>query len=294
MLTIGDKCLVETGTDGQITDFEWRPYKTREQCADDDEYYQQCFTIGFDPKIGDKLIGTKFDIQNNISFRLGLDAEGMAIPIKKGNRLSGQVRFMILGPVNTMWDDVTRRHRTWFRRTKWTSTSVPLLPHISSIFIDNFSMKLYSDNGLIMNLEDNDLVYMSDTKEKFVNPKDDITFRICSALTREERQELGVSETARLSTPLNTATKTGLLSIYDRNTGEQAKPEQLYVDSYYREYHKPRVLMEQKIEERSGDVGLFNLYRHPAMPGKTFFVQGLSRNLMEGYAQITLKEIWYD
>lgn len=294
MLTIGDKCLVETGTDGQITDFEWRPYKTREQCADDDEYYQQCFTIGFDPKIGDKLIGTKFDIQNNISFRLGLDAEGMAIPIKKGNRLSGQVRFMILGPVNTMWDDVTRRHRTWFRRTKWTSTSVPLLPHVSSIFIDNFSMKLYSDNGLIMNLEDNDLVYMSDTKEKFANPKDDITFRICSALTREERQELGVSETARLSTPLNTATKTGLLSIYDRNTGEQAKPEQLYVDSYYREYHKPRVLMEQKIEERSGDVGLFNLYRHPAMPGKTFFVQGLSRNLMEGYAQITLKEIWYD
>ncbi len=294
MLIIGDKCVVETGTAGQITDFEWRPYKTREQCADADEYYQQCFTIGFDPKSGDYLIGTKFNIQNNISFKLGLDTEGMAIPIKKSHGLSGQVRFMILGPVNTMWDDVTRRHRTWFRRTKWTSTSVPLLPHVSSIYVSKFSMKLYSDNGLITNLEDNDLVYMSDTKEKFVNPKDDITFRICSALTREERQELGISETARLSTPLNTATKTGLLSIYDRNTGEQAKPEQLYVDSYYREYHKPRVLMEQKLEERSGDVGLFNLYRHPAMPGKTFFVQGLSRNLIEGYAQITLKEIWND
>lgn len=295
MLVIGDKCLVETGTDGQISDFEWRPYKTRTQCANDDEYYQQYFTIGFDPKIGDTLIGSEFNIQNNINYKMGLDTEGMAIPIKRSDKLSGRVCFAILGPVNTIWDDVKCKRATkWWKSDKWSSSAIPLLAQISSIYINKFSMKLYSDNGMIKNFEDNDLVYMSDTKEKFVNPKDDITFRICSALTREERQELGISESVRLSTPLNSETGSGVLSIYDRNTGEQAKPEQLYVDSYYREYHKPRILMEQKLEERSGDVGLFNLYRHPAMPGKTFFVQGLSRNLMEGYAQMTLKEIWYD
>lgn len=41
MLVIGDKCVVETGTQGQISDFEWRTYKTREECASDDEYYAQ-------------------------------------------------------------------------------------------------------------------------------------------------------------------------------------------------------------------------------------------------------------
>lgn len=46
-----------------MTDFEWRKYKTLEECSTEDEYYQQCFTIGFDPKIGDKIVGTKFDLQ---------------------------------------------------------------------------------------------------------------------------------------------------------------------------------------------------------------------------------------
>ena len=118
MLIVGDKCVVEKGTQGQVTDFEWRKYKTLEQCADEDEYYQQCFTIGFDPKIGDKIVGSKFDLQNNVSYRLGIDAEGIAIPVRKADGVSGQVRFMILGPVNTLWDVVTRRHRTWFRHTK--------------------------------------------------------------------------------------------------------------------------------------------------------------------------------
>lgn len=66
-----------------MTDFEWRKYKTLEECSSEDEYYQQCFTIGFDPKIGDKIVGTKFDLQNNVNYELGIDAEGIAIPIKR-------------------------------------------------------------------------------------------------------------------------------------------------------------------------------------------------------------------
>ena len=50
----------------------------------------------------------------------GIDAEGIAIPIKKADKVSGRVKFMILGPVNALWDVVTRRHKTWFRHTKRT------------------------------------------------------------------------------------------------------------------------------------------------------------------------------
>lgn len=291
MLVIGDKCVVETGTDGQTTDFVWQKYKERSECQSDDEYYQQCFTIGFDPKIGDRLVGTEFSIQNNIDYKMGIDAEGIAIPITKGDKISGQVRFMILGPVNATWDVITRRHPTFFRHTKWSSSSVPLLAHVSSILIKSFEVKVYSDNGLISNgNDDNDIIYMSDTKETFVNKKDDLEFKINSALTATECAQLGVSNTVKLSTPLNISTGDGVLEVYDRNGNVKAKPEQIYVDSYYTEYHKPRIVMEQKLRDIDNVVSLFNHYRHEAL-GKEFFVQGIGRNLIEGRADLTLKEI---
>lgn len=291
MLIIGDKCVVEKGTEGQVTDFEWRKYKTLEECSNEDEYYQQCFTIGFDPKIGDKIVGTKFDLQNNVNYELGIDAEGIAIPIKKADKVSGRVKFMILGPVNALWDVVTRRHKTWFRHTKWNSTTIPLLAHVSSIMVEQFEVKIYSDNGLVNNTGDNDLVYMSDTKESFVNVKDDIEMKINSALTAAECQALDVTDSVKMSTPLNTLTGEGLLAVYDYSRCMSAKPEQLYVDYYYKEWHAPRVVMTQKLTDTDGGiVSLFAHYRHPMMD-KTFFVQGISRNLEEGYAEMTLKEI---
>lgn len=291
MLVIGDKCVVETGTEGQTTDFVWQKYKERSECKSDDEYYQQCFTIGFDPKIGDKLVGTEFSIQNNIDYKMGIEAEGIAIPITKGDKISGQVRFMILGPVNATWDVITRRHPTFFRHTKWSSSSVPILAHVSSILIKSFEVKVYSDNGLISNgNDDNDIIYMSDTKETFVNKKDDLEFKINSALTATECAQLGVSNTVKLSTPLNISTGDGVLEVYDRNGNVKAKPEQIYVDSYYTEYHKPRIVMEQKLRDIDNVVSLFNHYRHEAL-NKEFFVQGIGRNLIEGRADLTLKEI---
>lgn len=291
MLIIGDKCVVEKGTEGQVTDFEWRKYKTLEECSTEEEYYQQCFTIGFDPKIGDKIVGTKFDLQNNVNYELGIDAEGIAIPIKKADKVSGRVKFMILGPVNALWDVVTRRHKTWFRHTKWNSTTIPLLAHVSSIMVEQFEVKIYSDNGLVNNTGDNDLVYMSDTKESFVNVKDDIEMKINSALTAAECQALDVTDSVKMSTPLNTLTGEGLLAVYDYSRSVSAKPEQLYVDYYYKEWHAPRVVMTQKLTDTDGGiVSLFAHYRHPMMD-KTFFVQGISRNLEEGYAEMTLKEI---
>ena len=314
MLVIGDKCVVEktpdndqgdrdeSGTPIPYTDvageayknFVWKPYKSRESCSSDDEYYQQSFTIGFDPKIGDKLIGTEFDLQKTFSHKVGIDAEGIGIPIRKKDRVSGAVRFMILGPVNATWDEITRRHPTFFRHTKWGKNTIPLMAHVSSILIKSFEMKVYSDNGLINNGgDDNDVIYMSDTREAFVNKKDDLEFKINSALTAKECAKLGVSNGVKLSTPLNIASGDGLLQIYDRNINVKAKPEQIYVDSYYTEYHKPRIVMEQRLMDQDSIISLFAHYRHEAL-NKEFYVQGIGRNLIEGSTDLTLKEIGDD
>ncbi len=306
MLIIGDKCVVEKkpgedlGTDvkgtgnGQLSDYVWMDYKTREECASDDEYYQQSFTIGFDPKIGDKLIGSEFKMQNNLSYTDGVDEEGTAIPITKKDKVSGVVQFMILGPVNSVWDNITRRHPSFWRHTSWTSTSVPLLAHTSSILVKELEVKVTSDNGKVgSGSDDKDIVYMSDTKETYVNKKDDLEFKITTALTTDERKQLGVKNSVSLSTPTVVETDEGLLSVYDWNTGEKAKPEQLYVDAYWREWHEPRVVMEQNLMDTDSTVSFFDLYRHPAI-GKTFHVQGIDRNLTDGTAKLTMKEITMD
>lgn len=294
MLVIGDKCVVEhipdsTDEQGKVNTFTWETYKTLDECADEDEYYAQSFTLGFNPAVGDKLIGTEFDFQNNIDYKMGVDAEGIAIPIKKTDKVSGNITFKILGPVNTTWDEITRRHPTFFRHTKWSTSTVPLLAHVSSIMVKEFECKVYSDNGGYEGDDSNDVIYMSDTTETYVNKKDDLEFKICSALTTAECKELGVKSGVNLSTPTNADSGDGVQTIYDRKQGIEAKAEQFYVDSYYTEYHTPHVLMEQNLLD-DGGISPFNHYTHPAI-GKRFFVQGVGYNLMEGTASLTLKEI---
>lgn len=294
MLIIGDKCVVESGTQGQPSDFSWQTFKERSECESDEEYYGQSFSIGFDPKIGDKILGTEFDIQNNISYRMGVEASGTAIPIKKSDRVSGQVRFMVLGPVNAYWGDVVRHHHNFWHGGHWSDSQVPLLVHTENIVVKGFEVKVYSDNGMVNNTDDSDLVYMSDTAEDFINEKDDITFKLNSALTTNECVALGITNTVKLSTPLNVTTGEGLLSIYNRLKGEQVKPEQDYVDSYYSEYKGVRLIIEHSILDEAGNATFRNLYTHPALPGRLFHVQAVSRNLSTGEARLTIKEIGND
>lgn len=303
MLVVGDKCVVEKTPDNDLgtgvpytghgwpQDFVWKKYKELSECKNEDEYYQQSFSIGFDPKIGDKLIGTEYDLQTNHDYTTGIDAEGIAIPIKKKDKINGKVKFMILGPVYTTWGDISRRHHTFFRHTKWSANTVPLLAHVSSIILKQFEVKLHSDSGFNNEDTDNDIIYLSDTKERFTNKKEDIEFKITSALTSDERKNIGIPNVVSLSTPLNMREKVGVLKIYDYTRGEEAKPEQLYVDSYYKEYHLPRVLMTQNLTDATGVVDLFAHYVCPAL-GKNFYVQGIGRDLEAGEANLILKEIW--
>ena len=86
----------------------------------------------------------------------------------------------------------------------------------------------------------------------------------------------------------------GMLTIYDSVQDVEAKPEKLYVDSYYREMHRPRVVMQQTVTDRSNIVGRFYHYVHPAMANKSFYVIGISRNLISGAATLNLREIGND
>ena len=304
MLIIGDKCVVECnkgdknavgGTskgEGDTDDFVWKKYKERSECASDDEYYAQSFTIGIDPELRDKIIGTEFEIRKNAPYTKGITAEGTAIPIRMSDHVSGSVQFKILGPVNAEWNEVTRRHPSFWRHTKWYQDSHLLLQEINSIMLKEFKIEVVSDNGKIGAVSDEkDIVYKSDTGESFVNRKDDLEIRFTTALTSKECKELGVNNAVKLSSPQNEATKNALADIYDRNQNLTDKPEKLYVDAYWQEWHEPRVVMTQNVIEPKKGLSFASSFSVPVI-GKRFYVQGIDRNLTEGTAVVTMRELF--
>ena len=330
MLRIGDKVAVENkefGDDntrtvtvdgvetvvryGSLENISWQTFKTLEECQKNhpgdndaalDEYYRQTITIGFDPKIGDNLVGTKFNIQNNIDYTLGLDVEGMAIPVRHSDHLRGKVHFEILGPVfNCQTDVITRRHPTFFRHTQWTTQTVPLLSVVSSIMLPDLKIEIYSDNGLAGADTDSSHRFLSDTDERFTNKKDDLEFRIHSALTTAECEELGCANAVAPTAALDLTTGDAVLAIYDwlkapDPTEDQPKPappvrvkaEQDYLDSYYTEYHVPRI--ELSFGLRGIAAHPWARFTHPALSGRTFFAESVEYDFQNASTSFKAKE----
>ncbi|MCM1517537.1 MAG: hypothetical protein NC117_02725 [Pseudoflavonifractor sp.] len=291
MLVVGDKCVKEDAAGGDVSSYKWVDYKTREQCADDAEYYAQSFGIGFDPAQGTYILGDSLAIQNNVLRDFGIEAKGTAIRIRQSDRLHGPVTFRIVAPMDFRISDLSTEGAERYADRYLVAEGRRFLPRVAYLMLKDFEIKLYSDNGGVDNLLDNDVVYVSDTREGFVNERDDVTFRINSGLTTDERREMGVSDSVKLSVPVDTATGLPVMSIYDKASGEQVKPEQLYIDRYWREYHRPRLLMEQTLEDTGGNADPWATYTHPAMQGKDFMVLGITRDLSDGTARMTLKEI---
>ena len=289
MLRIGDKVLVEDKTkNGSVGAFSWQTYKEPSQCADTDEYLEQTFTIGINPKIGDKLIGQDFDIGTNFDYTTNIDAEkGMAIPLPYDAKLHGSMVFQVLGIDNTVWKDYhVTRHKTMFRHTKYGTDNIPLMAHVSSILIKNFSVKIYSD---VENSGDEDIVYMSRTSHKFYNKKDDLEMKIHSGFTASEIASYGLSGKLMYTTVCG---KDGLAvtSITNKATGVTEKAEKLYVDAYYKELSKPRIVLTQNIQCKDMGVTQTSRWTHPALAGKTFYVRDIGYNLMDGSATAKMEE----
>lgn len=253
-LIIGDKTFVETvNSDGSST-YSWETYNP----AFDKTENQQSFTLGIDPNIGDYILGQDYEIENNITFDMNLGSnKGFAIPIKKSDNLKGNIVFKILGPYQLQWNDITRRHRTLFRRLKYTNHYKYILANCSSIVIKDFNCKLISDNsGLEVNNE-KDLIYVSTEDKKFTNSYE-TDFDITSGLSSQECYEKQINNKIYMNYPVLSSGEVITKIVnknYQVNSGEnpvflQDKPEKFYIDQYFREYSKPRIIFQVPVREK--------------------------------------------
>lgn len=290
-LIIGNKRLIEKDIDlyGNST-FEWVEIGNEPTITDEDgqSYKLTTFSLGVDPKIGDYIIGDEFSLQNTVTFKMNIDTEGTAIPIKKDDALSGAVIFRILGPINLTWNDITRRHPSFWRHTKYYSNTKFILSHLENIIIKDFECKIYTDNGGNEQLnEDNDLIYLSTENEQFINKKDDIEFKFITQLSSEECLSKGIKNTVNLNSIINNNTNLPLTTLYNGLTADTAKAEEHFINSVYNEYSRPKIMMESTLKN---DVCNWPYIYNSKVLRKKFYPIKINQNLKDNTATITLRE----
>ena len=290
-LIIGNKRLIEKDIDlyGNST-FEWVEIGNEPTITDEDgqSYKLTTFSLGVDPKIGDYIIGDEFSLQNTVTFKMNIDTEGTAIPIKKDDALSGAVIFRILGPINLTWNDITRRHPSFWRHTKYYSNTKFILSHLENIIIKDFECKIYTDNGGNEQLnEDNDLIYLSTENEQFINKKDDIEFKFITQLSSEECLSKGIKNTVNLNSIINNNTNLPLTTLYNVVTADTSKPEEHFINSVYKEYSMPKIMMESTLKN---DVCNWLYLYNSKVLRKKFYPIKINQNLKGNTATITMRE----
>ena len=289
-LIIGNKRLIETDMDelGNST-FEWVTLgeePTREY--DGETYTITTFTLGINPSLDDYIIGQEHKLQQTVHFSMNIDTEGTAIPIKKSDSISGALQFRILGPVNSTWNQIMRRHPTWFRHTSWSSEDKVILAHIESIIIKDFKCQIFSDNAVYETDGNDELIYVSDETDRYVNKNEDTEFRFITQPTADVILAQGLEAGVNINAVINLNNDSPLQTIYNATTFETAKAEEHYVNQYYGEYSVPRLVMEMTVHN-SSDISWRNNYRSTPL-NKSFYVIATSDNVRDNTTTIKLKQ----
>lgn len=303
-MKIGDKYCVDFFD--SYNDFPEYRWLELEDCPEYDDgtgsmKKRTFFTIGCNPAWKDWLVGKQYDICNMISPAMNLEGyEGQAIPIKETDNLSGRIEFKILGPAWTTVQDGIRYyyHRTW-GNWLWGGTvtvvaqGFPVYQEADSMWIEDLKIRVVSDNGL-NSLNDNDkqLVYTTDAEldEGFVNVKDDIDFRISTQLTTEEANRYGLNNKVKINNPSLVDSNQALRSVYNTVLSESGKPEEHYLDHYFKEYSQPRITFDLTIHDAPHRNWTTHFELPTQFPDKEFFIQSENYDVKLCRKRLTVKE----
>lgn len=247
-LKVGDKYLVETYSEEnkQKPIYIWRD---ENHLPTVEGVVKKTFSIGIDPSINDYIVGKEYKLSNTVNGRIS-NEEGMAIPIKESDGLSGKISFRIIGVVNQQWNEITRRHPTLFRSTKYYDKWKNLWSHVSSIWMKNFEIAIISDNnGSDIPSNKQDLVYMSNVVKDVINKKDDIEFKIVTKPTTQELIDRGIDTNTATNNTIHVTNNKPLEYIYDVHQRISERPERLYIDQYFGVYSSSKCIVETSLDD---------------------------------------------
>lgn len=258
------------------------------------------FTIGINPNINDRLLGQEFHITDNTN-EYGIDAQGLAIPITGDLPVSGRVEFSILGPVNITWGLAQNEtgyysfNSSFWLAAKYIDSSLltndlNVLSFVKNIWISDFSVKIYTDNGFADNKGDSDIYYISDENLfDYIAGKYETEFRFITQLTTSECEELDVKNTINVNSVLGEG-KTAINKFKDLITKNECKAEEHYVKEYYDLTNEPKMIVSVTVADDQ-NITKDKIYTITALPGRTFMLLSKSYDLKYNTVKIQLREI---
>ena len=269
---------------------------------------QTFFSIGVNPKFKDWIVGKQYPIANMIDTSYGIeDEEGMLIPLPYEKNLTGKIEFKILGPAYIQSvDGICSYHKEWqtgyyydedgtayeYQYLATVKDTESPFKYADSMWIEDFEVKIVSDNGGVNNGEDKDLIYVTETNPNgnFISIKDDIDFKLSTQLTTAEALEKGISQVVKQNNPSIVSDSSALRSVYNTITGDSGKPEEHYLTHYWNEYNKPKILFTTEFKDTPLRSWTSH-YKFNQFHDKNFFVQSESYNVKYCKKELTLKEM---
>ena len=169
---------------------------------------------------------------------------------------------------------------------------INIMEHVSAIWIKEFKIvtKGSNDNSAIGVTKDKDILYVSDEERKYIKTKDDIEFKINTALSNEEAQELNIDNTVSTSYVTDLDTSLNLVGVSQYEDSSVNRPEKLYVDQYYNYYNLPKVILETDIWDPStGSYNSLNTYQINGF-GK-MIATDITRDLRNNSVKVKMRQI---
>lgn len=244
-MSIGDKYLVQQNpdTDGEPAEYRWMTAAEADAAG-----LEKTFSLGFDPNFDDYIIGKEYNLANTVDGRISSE-KGTAVKITYDDKLSGRVQFKILGVINTIWNKVTRKHKTMFRSESYRNNYKVLLEHVSSIWLKDFKVKIVSDLGGTVANQEKDIVYVSDEVQNYIKKRDDIKFKLNTALPANELLEMGIDSNISKTNVIDVTNGGYISTITDVGSNETDRPEKLYINQYWNLYNAPKVILNTTLKD---------------------------------------------
>jgi hypothetical protein len=251
-------------------------------------YKERYIYIGPNIALYDNILNKEWKLCNTKSINTNIDGEGMCIPIRKADALTGQVSFKIIGPVNLEWNQYVFRHGSFWRHSSDGEVRLPLLAYVDTITLKDFKITIESDNAGLSDVGDNDVVYASDETRQY-RQKMEQTFNLTTQLSSSDAAALGVASTVNLNSVINMQTHIGQTSVYSRITGNTACAERHYVNDMYLRYNEPKLLLNTALKDVSG-LNMWSRCNIQYM-AKTFIPTQIGYDVKMNRKNITLRQL---
>ena len=290
-LKIGDKYCVEVGENEFVwmTSGQAQTYQIVDAGGQTVTGVEPVFTLGVDPILGDYFLCKDWSISNNLTTESNIDGDGTAIPIKASDNLSGAIEFRIISPYYYNFSQQIRKHPTFFRHTSWWTTELKLFEFVENMYIKDFECKLYSDNALVNNMEENDLIYMSSENVQATREPEEFTFKFNTALTSSESLRKGIPTTSKLSNVIDIYNNTLVLSLTNTVINESGKAEELFINDMYTEFSNPKLIITTTFD--GDNTSFWKHYQFSYLQNKTFYPVSQTMNCKYDNIQYKLKQI---